>query len=271
MVYVFTWKEAGKLRYLEISEFVNKGVNAIFTSRSGGFSTGNYHSLNMGFHTGDKPELVRKNRKICCQAIGLNHRNLVVGEQIHGDRVYVVKDNDRGKGALSPDDCIPGVDALITNKKETPLISFYADCVPLFIVDPAEEVVGLAHAGWKGTVLKIGVKTIIKMKEIFGTFPRNCRVGIGPSISRDKYEVDDRVINQFKQGFNNWKQLIDSRGKGYYNLDLQLANYLSLKNIGVPADQIVVADYCTFKDEDFFYSYRRDKGKTGRMASIISL
>lgn len=271
MIYLFVWKKLDGLKYLEISEFVTNGVTAVFSSRIGGFSSGAYESLNLALHTEDDSDVVVNNRKIFCKNIGLDHKKLVAGEQVHGDKVYVVKDKDKGRGATSFSNCISGVDALITNKKGVPLISFYADCVPLFILDLKKEVIGLAHAGWKGTLLKIGNKTITRMNEYFGTLPGDCWVGIGPSISRDNYEVDDKVVNKFKRIFSDWRKLVVCKDNGYYNLDLKLSNYLLFRDIGVPEEQIIVSDYCTFKDKDLFYSYRRDNGKTGRMASIISL
>lgn len=268
---MFVWRKDKQVKYLEISEFKKHGIKAIFTSRLGGVSTGNYSSLNLGLHTRDKKSNVIVNRKIIAQTLGLNYRDFVAGEQVHGNRIKVVKDDDKGRGALNYEDSISGVDGLITDTNNLPLISFYADCVPLLLADIKNKVIGLAHAGWKGTYLKIGVEAIKKMQKYFNTRPEDCLIGIGPSISRENYEVDNRVINKFKESFSYWKDLVTYKGKGHYLLDLWTANKQALVEIGVPDSQIIISNYCTYKDNDYFYSYRKEGGKTGRMASIITL
>ncbi|MDI3546384.1 MAG: purine-nucleoside/S-methyl-5-thioadenosine phosphorylase / adenosine deaminase [Halanaerobiales bacterium] len=267
---MFVWREDGKgLKYFEIEEFVSFGIKALFTSRLGGVSKGDYTGLNLGLHTGDNPESVLTNRRLIAEAAGFDYRDFVAGEQVHGCDLYLVDEADKGRGALAYNDSIPGIDGLITAARGVPLISFYADCVPLFVMEPSKGVVALAHAGWKGTVKKIAQKTIIRMKEIYGVRTKDCWAAIGPSISRDHYEVDQPVIDHFKMAFSYWRELVVDRGKGYYLLDLKLANMLLFKEAGLPEEQIIVSEFCTFKDQQYFYSYRREMGKTGRMASII--
>lgn len=273
---MFNLTEKCGIKYLELTDFIDRGVKTFFTTRIGGVSSGNYASLNMGFHTGDDINKVSKNRKKFCRTVNINYRQLVAGEQIHGDRVYVVTSDDRGKGALSQKACIPGVDALITDNPGIPLISFYADCVPLYILDPVGGAVGLAHAGWKGTVNKIGIKTIKKMKEVYGTCVSDCLCAIGPAISGRNYRVDNRVISRFQNKFSKWStsdlsHIITPADKGgQYYLDLKLTNYLLLTGAGIPESQIIVSNYCTFSDSELFYSYRQCNN-TGRMFSIIEM
>ncbi len=268
---MFVWREIGELKYLEITEFSHYGARAIFTSRLGGVSRGNYSSLNLGLHTEDDLERVLNNRKIICDVLGIKAKNLVAGEQVHGNRIKIVGPEDSGRGALRYNDSIKGIDGLLTAAEGLPLLSFYADCVPLIIMDPVKRVVGLAHAGWKGTYLKIGVKAVNKMQQEFGSNPSDCLVAIGPSISRDNYEVDDRVVEKFRKDFPYWRELVVDKGKGHYNLDLPAANKRSLVEAGVSAERIIVSDYCTFRDSKYFYSFRREGGKTDRMASMIFL
>ncbi len=268
---MFTWQESGILKYLQLEEMVTEGIKAVFTSRQGGISTGDYAALNLGLHTGDDYSNILENRKRIASVLQINAKDFVAAEQVHGNNIYLVKQKDKGKGSREYKNSISNADSLITNIRGLPLISFYADCVPLLICDPVKRVVALAHAGWKGTVLSIGPKTIMKMEQLFGTNPKDCIVGIGPSISQSNYEVDEYMLNVFRDKFNFWSQIFIDKGNGHYNLDLKKANLLSLKKAGLLRENIIISDLCTYDCEELFYSYRRDKGQTGRMASIIML
>lgn len=268
---MFAWVEDRDLIYLKIDSFSKFAVEAYFTTRIGGISSGAYDSLNLGLHVGDKRENVLKNREKLANSIGVKARSFVAAEQVHGGDTYIVEEKDQGAGALDYQDSIPGVDALITAKKGLPLISFYADCVPLFFLDPVKRVVALAHAGWRGTVKKIGRQTVLQMNKYFSSKPGDIIVAVGPSISRDYYEVNDRVIEEFERAFSGYKEFIVYRGKERYLLDLWQANVLPLEELGIDKDNIFISNLCTFQNAQYFYSYRREEGKTGRMASIIYL
>lgn len=264
---MFVWKQSGDLIYLELEMFADYGIRAYFTSRQGGISSGNYSSLNLALHTDDNQYKVLENRRKIARAINIDSKDFVAGEQIHADRVYIVKKEDRGRGALDYEDSIPGTDALLTDKKKLPLISFYADCVPLFLMDPVKKVVGLAHAGWKGTVKRIVQKALISMRESFGSDITDIYVAIGPCISRDIYQVDKQVMDRFKSTFNNWQDfIIPDKQQGYFLLDLKRCNRYLCQVTGVCENHIIVSDLCTYTN-DYFYSYRKE-GITGRMASI---
>lgn len=266
---MFSWVRDKELVYLQIEEFFGFDIKAYFTSRIGGVSTGKYDSLNLGLHTADHKESVLKNRKLLAESIGIEPDNFTAAEQIHGDNIYNVDSRDRGSGALDYQNSIAGVDALITDKAGIPLISFYADCVPLYFVEPEKKIIALAHAGWKGTVKEIGKKTISAMKDKYDIKPGDIWVAIGPSISRDFYQVDDNVVERFKEHFPDFREFIVDKGKGQYLLDLWQANISSMKRAGIEDKHIILSNYCTFSNEEYFYSYRRDNKKTGRMASII--
>ncbi|MCG8515317.1 MAG: peptidoglycan editing factor PgeF [Halanaerobiales bacterium] len=268
---MFYWKNTGDLKYLAIEEFNSVGVKAFFTSRLGGISTGSYGQLNLGLHTGDQREAVLTNRRLIAEALGYDYRDLVAGEQIHSNRIAQVNREDRGRGALSHQDSIPGVDGLITCQKNLPLFSFYADCVPVLLADPLKGVVGLVHAGWKGTLQRIVEKALRQMEEIYHCSPRDVIAAIGPAISGDHYQVDQRVITQFRSSFQNWREFSSGDGKENYRLNLPRANQLQLLAMGIPLSQIIMSDLCTYRDNHSFFSYRRDGGITGRMASIISI
>ncbi|MBM7855234.1 YfiH family protein [Desulfohalotomaculum tongense] len=242
-----------------------------FTTRMGGVSTGSYASLNLGLHVGDDAAAVLENRRRVCRALGLSFHRLVAAQQVHGGEVCVVASKHQGMGSDSVDQAIANVDALITNVPGIPLSSYYADCVPLFFLDPVNKAVGLAHAGWKGTVQKIGVNTLQRMSSEFGTDPGDLLVGIGPSIGPCCYVVDSRVINKLTAAFSCWNELVKPCGREKWLLDLWETNKRALLEAGVKEKNITVAKMCTSCHSDMFFSHRASGGCTGRMASLIML
>lgn len=242
-----------------------------FTTRGGGAGVGAYSSLNTAFNVGDEPDCVRKNRILICNALGIDPDKIVAGRQVHGDRVEVVDGSDQRRGAWAFEDALPNVDALVTAVPGLPLSSYYADCVPIFLLDPVRRVVALAHAGWKGTVAKIGLKTVQKMSAIFGTDPKDCLSGIGPSIGPCCYEIDQGVLDQIKCSFSYWTDLVVPVHPGKRHLDLWQANYRTLVDAGLQKNNIDTACICTSCRNDLFFSYRAQGGTTGRMASLIML
>jgi YfiH family protein len=196
---------------------------------------------------------------------------MVAGNQVHGDIVTIVGETDQGRGAFSEKDALPGTDALVTAAAGLPLASFYADCVPIFLLDPVNRVVALAHAGWKGTALRIGQKTVEVMAAAFGTDPRDCLAGVGPSIGPCCYEVDEKVISHFGGGISVPSDLAGAVSPGKWKLNLWEANRRVLLAAGLKAANILAACICTSCHSDRFFSYRAHKGKTGRMMAIIML
>ena len=252
--------------HLQSSNLVTHG----FTTRIGGVSTGCYHSLNTSFHVGDQDARVQQNRVQACRALGIDPYLLVAGRQVHGDRIWLVEEKDLGRGALSHGDALPDIDALITGRPGVPLSSYYADCVPIFILDPVQRVIALAHAGWQGTALKIARKVIEKMSQHFATNPRCCLAGIGPSIGPCCYEVDEPVIGRFRDNFPGGG-LAEPAAPGKWRLNLWEANRLTLLEAGLQPDHICTARLCTSCRRDLFFSYRAEEGRTGRMASFMML
>ncbi|MDD4237382.1 MAG: peptidoglycan editing factor PgeF [Desulfotomaculaceae bacterium] len=254
-------------RHFEATGLVIHG----FTTRNGGVSSKPYNSLNTAFHVSDDLENVRANRLKACKALDINAGDLVAGKQVHGDNVAIVDELDMGKGALSYADALPDTDALVTATRAVPLSSYYADCVPIFLLDPVHKVVALAHAGWKGTVLKIGKKTVNRMMQNFGTDPAKCLAGIGPSIGPCCYEVDDRVISPLRQGFPGYSDFIEDFIPGRWRLDLWEANRKTLLEAGLLPANIETASICTCCHPEAFFSYRAQQGTTGRMAALLML
>ncbi|MCC5911878.1 MAG: peptidoglycan editing factor PgeF [Clostridiaceae bacterium] len=255
-----------KIEELEKLNIVKHG----FSTRIGGVSKGSYDSMNLGFGTEDNRENVRENLKRLCKAIEVNDEDLVFADQVHDNKVKIVTEEDKGKGILYKKD-YRGMDGLITNRRNVPLLTFHADCVPLFFVDPVKKVIAAVHAGWRGTALKIGEETVTKMLQHFNCKVEDIIVAIGPSIGTCCYEVAQDVIDQFNTNFTNTSRFVVSMGQDKYMLDLWEANRLILKEIGILDRNIIKSELCTCCNEDLFYSHRRDKGLTGRMVSIIEL
>ena len=258
------------LWYGTFTHFDKLEVRHGISSRLGGESSQPFMSLNLGLHTGDEDNIVIANRQLFCQSLGVVAEDIVTAEQTHTDRVLVVTKEHISKGAKIYSEAIRATDAMITNVPGIPLMLFFADCVPVLLVDPIQKVIGIAHAGWKGTVDKIAQKTVLAMQTHFGTNPQQCLIGIAPSIGPCCYEVDNVVINRLKNQFENWEQLVQPHGEKWY-LDLWQANRFQLEEIGVQAQNIIVSKVCTACNKELFYSYRGENSCTGRMGAVIVL
>lgn len=267
----YTIENSGQIQFvtfdaLENIPFIRHG----FSTRIGGVSQGVYNSLNLGVKTGDSIEDVEQNIQMFTAAVGLNYENLVVSDQVHGDIIKIVLEEDKGKGFFKERD-YHSVDGLITNIPGIPLLTIFADCVPIYFVDIAKKVVGLSHAGWKGTRLKIGKKTVEMMVCHYGSDPKDIVALIGPSIKKCCYEVDQFVINEFESSFGSVSSFTTPKKDGKYMLDLWTANKIVLLEAGLRDENIRNSNLCTSCHSDLFYSYRKENGVTGRMGAIIQL
>ncbi|GAB6100566.1 peptidoglycan editing factor PgeF [Halanaerocella petrolearia] len=272
MIKIFKLKIEDGVKYYIIEEFSETGlVEHAFSTKIGGVSKDEYTSLNLGLHVSDNKEDVVENRRRICNLLDSDHQQLVAGKQLHNDRVKIINREDKGSGALSYDTALENTDALLTDKKGILLTSYYADCTPILLLDPVLEVVGLVHAGWKGTVKKIAQQTVLQMKEVYGTNLSDLLVGVGPSIGKCCYQVDEQVINPLQKEFSNWEEFVEEVDDQQWKLDLSLANQVQLEEVGVERRNIIHSNLCTACHSNLFYSYRRDKGETGRMASLIKL
>lgn len=254
-------------------EFASLSAQAIqhgISTRLGGRSSAPYASLNLGLHVGDDTGATWQNRQAFCQALGLSAEHAVTADQVHGSVVYQVTAQDAGRGSRHYHEAITGTDALITNVPGIPLMLFFADCVPVIIADPVQKAIGISHAGWKGTVAKIGQKTLLAMMEQYNTNPADCLVGIGPSIGPCCYEVNKPVINKLQENFSRWQELATPAGE-HWHLDLWEANRQQLKETGVLDENISLSGVCTACNTQIFYSHRAEAGRTGRIGAVIAL
>jgi len=244
--------------------------NAVST-RLGGVSKDYLASMNLGFNRGDLDENVIRNHEIFANVIGVNPKNIVTGNQTHTTNVKVVTKDDCGKG-IYRDRNYTDIDGLITNEKGIVLATYYADCVPLLIVDTKNKAIGLSHSGWRGTVGKIGKVTIEKMVELYGTKPEHIVACIGPSICQKCYEISEEVAVQFKEAFpDNIKEILIDKGNGKYQLDLWECNRINFKEAGVLPENIKVTDICTCHNTDVLFSHRGHNGKRGNIGAFLSI
>ena len=255
------------------------GLTAGFTGREGGVSSAPWQSLNVGLHVGDDPADVIRNRELVTEAIGWPVDSWTSSEQVHGAAVRHVGKAERGKGRLSRADALADCDAVITAEKGVLLTSLYADCVPLYFFDPRREVMALAHAGWKGTVLKIAAATLQEMKAAYGSEPSEVLAAIGPSIGSCCYEVDEPVINRVvplidelvQQNGADRQVMIQQGNSGKAQLDLKEINRQIMIKAGILPIHIELSTRCTGCQTDLFFSHRMEGGQTGRMASWIGM
>lgn len=243
-----------------------------FSTRLGGVSEGCLASMNLGFLRGDDPQNVRENFRRMAKAVGFDVENLVFTDQTHTANVRIVTREDCGKGFARPLD-YQNVDGLITNEPGLILTTFYADCVPLYLVDPVKRAVGLSHSGWRGTVGKIGKATAEKMREAFGSRPEDLLAAIGPSICQDCYEVSEDVILEFRENFPRkyHSELFYQKADGKYQLNLWRANELIFEEAGIPASRICTTDLCTCCNYEMLFSHRASHGKRGSLAAFLGI
>lgn len=222
---------------------------------------------NLALHTGDDPNCVIERRKSWLQVLGLDLNHVVSGVQVHGTKVALVDKTTAGSGAFSIEEAIRETDALITKETDLILATFTADCLPIFVYDPITPAIGVIHAGWRGTINGIVSFTIKRMVEEFGVCPGNCLAAIGPSICSDCFQVD----RQLAEGFRKVYPQTVSENESGYRVDLQTFIRLDLIRIGIKPDRIYDARLCTSCRPELFFSYRAERGTTGRMMGIIGL
>ena len=243
-----------------------------FSTRLGGVSKEHLYSMNLSFARGDKEENVRENFQRIAHAVGFSEEKMVFTHQTHTTNVRKVTEEDWGKG-FSKERDYSDVDGLITNVPQTVLTTFYADCVPIYLVDPVKKAIGLCHSGWRGTVGRISQVTIARMQEEYGSDPKDILAAVGPSICQNCYEVSGDVIEQFQDSFHEkyWKELFYQKENGKYQLNLWKANEIILEEAGITKEHISVTDICTCCNPQLLYSHRASKGQRGNLAAFLMI
>ena len=248
------------------------GITHGFSTRLGGVSKEHLYSMNLSFARGDREENVRENFQRIAHAVGFQAEKMVFTHQTHTTNVRKVTEEDWGKG-FSKERDYSDVDGLITNVPQTVLTTFYADCVPIYLVDPVKKAIGLCHSGWRGTVGKISQMTIARMQEEYGSDPKDILAAVGPSICQNCYEVSGDVIEQFQDSFHEkyWKELFYQKENGKYQLNLWKANEIILEEAGITKEHISVTDICTCCNPQLLYSHRASKGQRGNLAAFLMI
>lgn len=262
----------GELEYLTFPALEAAGlVEHLFSTRLGGVSKGHLGTMNLSYSRGDEKERVDENFRRIAKLLHRTTQDFVFTDQTHTANIRKVTAADRGKGILYPLD-YSDVDGLVTAEEGVVLSAFFADCVPLFFVDPIHRAIGLAHSGWRGTVSTIGAETVHRMREEFQSRPEDILAAIGPSICGCCYEVGEEVARKFAVRFSGREQeLLTEKGDGKYQLDLWRANALILQESGIPEYNISITDICTCCNADYLFSHRASHGRRGNLGAFLSL
>lgn len=246
-------------------------VKHCFTTRLGGVSEGEFSTLNLSFTRGDKEEAVRENYLRIAKVLEIEPESFVFSDQTHTTNVRSVTKADAGKGFMKPRD-YTDVDGLITNEPGLVLATFYADCVPLYFVDPLHRAIGLSHSGWRGTAARMGAVTVDAMRKAYGTKPEDLICAIGPSICRKCYEVGEEVAQAFRQAFPGKEdEILQKKPQNKYQLDLWRVNEIILLEAGVKREHLALPNLCTCCHSDFLFSHRASRGKRGNMGAFLCL
>lgn len=288
---VLLQNKCGAVEYLTFPELDATGlVKQFFSTRLGGVSEGIFASMNLSFIRGDDAAHVTENYRRVAEILDTTIENMVASKQTHTTNIRKVTRKDCGKGIVRPLD-YEDVDGLITDEPGVVLVTTYADCVPLYFVDPVKKAIGLAHSGWRGTVSRMGDCMVRAMKEHFGSNPSDLIAAIGPSICRECYEVSEEVAGAFRQMLHGTEEIIEEIAKsgcygnassklqvvepgkisGKYQLDLWLANIIILRRAGIPLEQISITDICTCHNSEYLFSHRASNGERGALNAFLML
>ena len=245
-------------------------VDHAFSTRLGGCSSGEFTSLNTAFHTADSAENVLENRRRFFDKFGYDFRFLVAAHQVHGTELSLVDSSCRGEGAL-PGSVRKECDALVTTATGLLLTAYAADCMLIYFHSQQPPLVALAHAGWRGALGGMGVKIIQYLEENFSVDPGRLLVVLSPAICRYCYTIDNDTANEFKAAGWSGADYLEKAATEGYHLDLSAINANQLLSAGVKTERLAQNSWCTSCRRDLFYSYRRDRGATGRMIGFIAL
>lgn len=256
----------------QVVSFPHLQVRHGCSTRVGGVSPAPWDSLNTGFTVPDQPANVWENRRRFAACLGVENLPWLLS-MTHGvevarvdEKLPVPEDLSRSNRPLYE------ADACITDRPGVPLNLTVADCVPVFFHDPVASCIGLAHAGWRGTVGGIVQETLLAMEREYGSRPRDVHIGIGPSIGPEAFEVGPEVVEEFRTAFPDVPDLIHPIGEqGKAKIDLWKANTVMALRAGALERQIVVSGWCTVSHPELFFSYRRDRGVCGRLLAGIIL
>lgn len=259
--------------YLTFPALTETGmVSHSFSTRIGGASEGKFATMNFGFTRGDDPVHVLENYRRMSDILGVEKERMVLSWQTHTTNIRRVTEADAGKGVVRERD-YRDVDGLITNVPGITLVTFYADCVPLYLLDPVHRAIGLSHSGWRGTVNRMGRVTLNAMNREFGTMPEDVIACIGPSICQECFEVGGEVTEEFAKEFDPryHEELFYKKENGKYQLDLWRANQIIFAEAGVKEQNIHTTDICTHCNPERLFSHRTMGTERGNLSAFLCL
>lgn len=246
-------------------------VEHCFSTRLGGVSSGIFESMNLSYSRGDDKAFVDENFRRIAAILNSAPERIICSNQTHTTNVMVVTEKNAGNGVTKPNE-FKDVDGMVTNVPGIILATFYADCVPLYFVDTVNKAIGLSHSGWRGTVGRMGQKTIDVMGAHFGSRPQDLICAVGPSICADCYEISEDVADEFNREFpKQADRILKHKGNGKYHLDLWLTNKIILQESGVKEENIIMADMCTCCNKELLFSHRATAGKRGNLGAFLGL
>ena len=246
-------------------------VEHCFTTRGGGVSEDIFATMNLSFTRGDKEEAVLENYRRLGEAMGVSPQDFVCTDQTHTTNVLRVGKKDCGNGVTKPRP-YTDVDGLVTNETGVVLSTFFADCVPLYFVDPVHRAIGMSHSGWRGTVGRMGARTLEKMQEEFGTQAKDVFAAVGPSICQECYEVSRDVAEEFQKEFKGHEsEILIDKGKDKFLLDLWKCNEIVMLEAGIVKEHLAVTNICTCCNPTLLFSHRASKGRRGNLGAFIFL
>lgn len=267
--------QEGEVPYFYYPLLENTGmVRHGFSTRLGGVSSGEFESMNFNTTRGDSLDHVEENFRRFCGAIGCDWDLAVMSHQTHTVNVEKVTADMVTKGrSFWEKKPFTHVDGLVTDVPGAVLITSYADCVPLYFLDPVKKVIGLSHSGWRGTVERMGAVTVAKMQKEYGCDPTDILACVGPSICQDCYEIGPEVAEEFYKAFTEKEaeQILAKNQAGRYQLDLWKANALILEGAGIRREHMAITNVCTCCNPDLLFSHRYTKGKRGNLSAFLSL
>lgn len=271
---MMTEHNENNIRYLTFGSLDDLGmVRNVFTTRYGGVSTGYHSSMNLSYTNGDDPANIDENYRIISGIVGVDTGHIIRTHQTHTVNVRRVDESFAGNPGERPPQPFKDTDGLVTDTEGLALATFYADCVPLYFVDPVKRAIGLSHSGWRGTAAGMAGATVESMVREFGSDPSDIYAAIGPSICKEHYEVSEAVAVEFKKAFGDDADKVLNPGAepGKYQLDLWESNRIMMMRAGILKEHIEVSGICTYCNSDMLFSHRASEGKRGNMAAFLVL
>jgi YfiH family protein len=266
---MYTLNEKQDFKYITFPSFENyNDIIHCFTTRKGGVSSGAFESMNVGFSTGDSDANVKRNIEIMAERLGINVYDIVETNQTHTNTVKYV--TEQHKGRVFGETTFKDVDGIYTDKKNLALMSFHADCTPVFFYDPIKKVIALAHAGWRGTLLNIVGIMVRALVNDFNSDPKDIKIAIGPSLGSCCFEVDKDVADMFLDENKEFIKYMEIKEPKYHFNLWEINKYLLMKE-GIKEENIEISGICTKCNNDMFFSHRGQGGKRGLLSGILMM